>query len=76
MLHFLNAPTLGDNNGVQDWNKFRADIIVQRIFGHTNAAKVMRNHLPYKIGVDIVCRARCVHLTRHSVHNIMEMAVV
>ena len=60
----------------RDRSKFRADRKAQRVLRHLHRAPVVRDHLPHKIPVDIVCGAGPLHIPEHPSGDLLKTALI
>ena len=69
-LHSPDTSFLGFDDGLQGREKLRADGIPQSVYRQPYGSLMVRDHLPDKIGVDIVAGAGIFHLGKHVVGNL------
>ena len=71
-LHLTHPFFLRNDDGLQNGEQFRTERIAEGISGHPDGPFMMRDHLPHEVGIDVIVRARLLHLRKHPLRDCME----
>lgn len=75
-VHLPHLLPLGDYDILQYGLQLGTDAVPQGIFRHVDGALMVGNHLPHKIGADIVVGAGIVHLCKHILGDLLEPMLI